>query len=252
LFVPKTALLALALVLGASAQELKIAAAADLSAVMQKIGPAFEKQTGVHPSFSFGSSGNFFAEIRNGAPFDVFLSADRSYAETLDGAGLTDQGSKVYARGKLVAWTRNGSAVQLSPDNLKFLTSSAVNKVAIANPEHAPYGRAAVAAMVHFKVYDQVKPKLVLGENISQTAQFAQSGNADVGMIALALALSDALQKSGHYVLVPLDSYPPLEQSGVVLRASKNKQAAHRFLDFLYSPAAQKLLHDYGFETPQR
>jgi molybdate transport system substrate-binding protein len=252
LFVRKLALLALALATCASAQELKIAAAADLSAAMQKVAAAFEKQAGVHLSFSFGSSGNFFAQIRNGAPFDVFLSADRAYPEKLADAGQVDQQVVVYARGKLVAWASNRSAIELSPDNLKALTTSAVSKVSIANPEHAPYGRAAVAALVHFKVYDQVKPKLVLGENVSQAAQFAQSGNADVGLIALSLALSDTMKKDGRYVVLPQGSYPPLEQAGAVLRSSQNKQQAHRFLDFLRSQAGQKILHEYGFETPQK
>lgn len=231
----------------ASAQELKIAAAADLTAAMQKVGTAFEKQTGVHVNFSFGSSGNFFAQIRNGAPFDVFLSADRSYPETLDQEGKTDQGTIIYARGKLVVWYPAHLSLTFTPNNLNSLTSRLVSKVSIANPEHAPYGRAAVASMVHFKVYDQVKSKLVLGENVSQAAQFAQSGNADVALIALSLALTDSMQKSGHYVVIDPDSYPPLDQAAAVLRSSQNKTQAHRFLQFLQSPPAQKILHDFGF-----
>jgi molybdate transport system substrate-binding protein len=248
LFVRKLVLL---LVLGtlASAQELKIAAASDLTAAMQKVGAAFEKQSGVHVNFSFGSSGNFFAQIRNGAPFDVFLSADRSYPETLDGEGKTDQGTIIYARGKLVAWYPSRLSLNLKPNNLTVLASKLVNKVSIANPEHAPYGRAAVASMIHYKVYDQVKPKLVLGENVSQAAQFAQSGNADVALIALSLALTDGMQKSGQYVIIDPDSYPPLDQAAVVLHSSQNKTQAHRFLQFLQSPVAQKILHDYGFES---
>lgn len=241
--------LVLALTAGISAQELKIAAAADLSAAMQKVGAAFTHQTGIQVKFSFGSSGNFFAEIRNGAPFDVFLSADRSYPDTLDQSGKADQGTTIYARGKLVLWASNASTLDLSADNLRILTAAKVSKVSIANPEHAPYGRAAVAAMVHFKVYDQVKPKLVLGENVAQAAQFAQSGNADVAVIALSLALSDAMKKSGRYALVPQDSYPPLEQAAMVLHSSQYKQDAHRFVEFLLSPAAQKILSEYGFET---
>ncbi|HEY6253505.1 MAG TPA: molybdate ABC transporter substrate-binding protein [Candidatus Angelobacter sp.] len=241
--------LALILVAGISAQELKIAAASDLTAAMQKIAAAFTRQTGVQVKFSFGSSGNFFAEIRNGAPFDVFLSADRSYPDTLDQSGRADQGTTIYAKGKLVLWTSNGSTVDLSAEELRALTGPKVSKVAIANPEHAPYGRAAVAAMVHFKVYDQVKPKLVLGENVSQAAQFAQSGNADVAIIALSLALSDTMKKTGRYALVALDSYPPLEQAAMVLHSSQYKKDAHRFVDFLLSPAAQKILGEYGFET---
>jgi molybdate transport system substrate-binding protein len=250
LFVRKFLFFLLSLVAGASAQQLKIAAAADLSAAMAKIGAAFEKKAGVHLDFSFGSSGNFYAQIRNGAPFDVFLSADRSYPQTLQQSGKTDQGIVIYARGKLVLWVSNASGLDLSPGNLDLLTNPAVRKVAIASPEHAPYGRAAVAAMVHYKVYDQVKPKLVLGENVSQAAQFAQSGNADAALIALSLALSDSMQKNGHHAVVPLESYPSLDQAGVVLRSSQNKQQAHGFLDFLRSAEAQKILRQYGFETP--
>ena len=175
--------------------------------------------------------------------------ADRSYPETLDQSGKGDQGTTIYARGKLVLWTSNASAVDLSSENLRALTGPKVNKVAIANPEHAPYGRAAVAAMLHFKVYDQVKPKLVLGENVSQAAQFAQSGNADIAMIALSLALSDTMKKSGRYALIAPDSYPPLDQAAIVLRSSQEKQNAHRFVEFLLTPAAQKILSEYGFET---
>src|SRR6266853_352126 len=135
---------------------------------------------------------------------------------------------------------------------LESLARPEVRKIAIANPEHAPYGRAAVAAMEHYKVYDQVKAKLVLGENISQTAQFAQSGNADVGFIALSLALSPTMTGSGRYVLLPQDSYPAIEQAGVVVRASKNKEQARRFLNFLTSAEGQTILHDSGFEVPQK
>ena len=239
----------LTLAAGVSAQEIKVAAASDLTAAMQKIGTAFTRQTGVQVKFSFGSSGNFFAEIRNGAPFDVFLSADRSYPDTLDQSGKADQGTTIYARGKLVLWTSNSSSLDLTADGLRALTGAKVSKIAIANPEHAPYGRAAVAAMLHFKVYDQVKPKLVLGENVSQAAQFAQSGNADVAMIALAVALSENMKKSGRYALVPPESYPPLEQAAMVVRSSQAKQDSHRFVDFLLTPAAQKILSEYGFET---
>ena len=242
-------LLGLMLTAGLSAQELKIAAASDLTPAMPKLSEAFAKQTGVQLKVSFGSSGNFFAEIRNGAPFDVFLSADRSYPETLEQTGKADKSTAIYARGKLVVWVPNRLGLEPSTDNLKILTNSNVKKIAIANPEHAPYGRAAVAAMVHFKLYDQVKSKLVLGENVSQTAQFAQSGNADAALISLAQALSDTLKNSGRYALVPPESYPNLDQAAMVLRSSQNKQNAHRFVEFLQSPAAQKILNEYGFET---
>ncbi|HZD94217.1 MAG TPA: molybdate ABC transporter substrate-binding protein [Candidatus Sulfotelmatobacter sp.] len=246
----------LCLFAGAHAQELKVAAASDLTAAMQKLAPAFEKQTGVHLSVSMGSSGNFFAQIQNGAPFDVFLSADKSYPEKLAQAGQADPKTLTpYARGRLVLWTAKGSSLHFTTKDgktlsggLDVLAGADVHKVAIANPEHAPYGRAAVAAMEHYKVYDQVKPKLVLGENISQAAQFAQSGNVEVGFIALSLALSESMSKSGDYVLLPDDTYPPIEQAGVVVAASKNKELAQKFLNFLTSAEGQAILNDLGFQ----
>lgn len=252
MFVARVILLSLGLLLADSAlaQELKIAAAADLTAPMQRVAAAFTKQTGVQLRFSFGSSGNFFNEIRNGAAFDVFLSADRSYPETLDRSGKTDDAPTTYALGRLVLWISNRVPGTPSSNNLNFLNSAGVHKIAIANPDHAPYGRAAVAAMVHYRLYDQVKSKLVLGENVSQAAQLAQSGNADVALIALSGALADAMRKSGRYVIVPSESYPPLYQAGVVLRSSQYKQQAHRFLEFLRSPAGQKIMLEYGFEAP--
>jgi molybdate transport system substrate-binding protein len=248
---------------GASAQnapaapeskDLKVAAAADLTFVIDKLGPAFEKATGVHVTVSLGSSGNFFAQIQNGAPFDVFLSADKGYPEKLEQAGKTEGSPVSYARGRLVIWVPNSSSVQLPSKgnqtldgNLDVLTTPAVRKIAIANPEHAPYGRAAVAALTHFGVYEQLKPKIVMGENISQTAQFGQSGNADVTLISLSLASTGSLQHDGHWLLLPEDSYPPIDQAGVVLKSSNNKAQAKRFLEFISSSEGQAIMHDFGF-----
>ncbi len=250
----------LCLFASASAQELKVAAASDLSSAMQKLVPVFEKQTGIHVSVSLGSSGNFFAQIQNGAPFDVFLSADKSYPEKLAQAGQAEPGTLApYARGRLVIWVTNTSTFHFEvkegnilSGGLDTLTRPEVRKIAIANPEHAPYGRAAVAALAHYKIYDQVKNKLVLGENISQTAQFAQSGSVDIGFIALSSAISEAMAKSGHYVLLPEESYPPIEQAGVVIKVSNNKEQAKRFLNFLTSAEGQAVLHSLGFGPPQK
>ena len=237
-------------------KDLKIAAAADLSAAIDKLGSVFEKQTGVHVSVSLGSSGNFFAQIQNGAPFDVFLSADKRYPEKLAEAGKIEGALVLYARGRLVLWVPNSSSLQLPSKghpldgNLDALNWPAVRKIAIANPEHAPYGRAAVAVLMHYGVYEQVKSKIVLGENVSQTAQFAQSGNADVAFIALSQALSEALNREGYWLTLPQGSYPPIEQAGAVLKTSHSKQMAWRFLEFLTSPEAQAILHNFGFEAP--
>jgi len=257
-------LAALLIVIGAVAssqesQELKIAAASDLTVAIEKLASAFQKQTGIRVSISLGSSGNFFAQIQNGAPFDVFLSADKSNPEKLEQAGLTEGTLTNYARGVLVIWTSKKSGVGLSfgdnrrlGDDLGPLLSAKVAKIAIANTQHAPYGRAAVAALQHYKIYDQVKGKLVLGENISQTTQFLQSGNVDVGFLALSTANSPEMESKGRWLRLPDDTYPSIEQAGVVLRSSKSKAQARRFLDFLVSPEGQSILVQCGFGAPHQ
>jgi molybdate transport system substrate-binding protein len=257
LSVLKLLILTLFLTAGCAAQELKVAAAADLSSVMPRLAAAFQKQTGAHVNVSLGSSGNFFAQIQNGAPFDVFLSADRSYPEKLQAAGLTEPGTLVtYARGRLVLWMPDTSPLHFTAGksgvlrgDLKSLPGPQVRRIAIADPEHAPYGRAAVAVLQYYGVYQNVKPKLILGENISQTAQFAQSGNADAAFIAYSIALTAPMEKRGHVVLLPQESYPPLDQAAVVPRSSRNKEQARRFLEFLKSGEAQTILRQFGFEA---
>jgi molybdate transport system substrate-binding protein len=257
LSVLKLLILTLSLTAGCAAKDLKVAAAADLSSVMPRLAAAFEKQTGGHVSVSLGSSGNFFAQIQNGAPFDVFLSADSSYPEKLQTAGLTEPGTLVnYARGRLVLWISNTSPVHFTADksgmlanDLKALPAPQLRRIAIANPEHAPYGRAAVAVLRHYGVYQNVKSKIVLGENISQTAQFAQSGNADAAFIAYSIALTEPMEKRGHVLLLPQESYPPLDQAAVVPKSSRNKEQARRFLEFLKSGEAQTILREFGFEA---
>jgi molybdate transport system substrate-binding protein len=238
---------------GVSAQELRVAAAADLGSALKKIGASFEKQTGAHVDVTLGSSGKLFSQIQSGTPFDVFLSADRSYVEQLQDAGKAEAGTMVlYARGKLVVWIPNGSKLKVSTDDLNALTSSEARKISIADPEHAPYGRAAVAALQHYGIYDQVKPKLVLGENIFQAAQAVQSGKADVGLIALSLALSDEMQRSGHYLVLPRENYSPIYQAAVLLSSAQNKAQARQFIKFLQSSETQKVFHEFGFDTPKR
>jgi molybdate transport system substrate-binding protein len=233
----------------ASAQDLTVAAAADLQFAMQDVAARFQKDSGKQVKVIYGSSGAFTQQIQNGAPFDVFFSANLDYPKQLDAAGLVEPGSMYqYATGKLVLWAPNASAVDLGP-GLKALLNQAVKKVAIANPEHAPYGKAAVAAMQSEKLYDQVKDKLVLGENISQTATFVVSGAADVGLVALSLAISPNMKDKGRYVDVPATDYPAIEQACVILRSSKNKELARKFLEFVKSPATAELLKSYGFEV---
>jgi molybdate transport system substrate-binding protein len=235
----------------ASAQGLTVAAASDLQAVLPVIASQFEKDTGQPVRLTFGSSGNFYTQIQNGAPFDVFLSADIDYPRRLEGEGQAEPGSLYeYATGHIVLWTRTDSGIDVRP-GLTVLTDARVRRVAIANPEHAPYGRAAVAALRHEQLYDRVQAKLVLGENISQAVQFAQSGNADVGIVALSLALAPTLKGSGTYVEIPESWYPPIEQAAIVLRSSQQKPLARRFIDYLKTPDSVRILQSYGFAVPK-
>jgi molybdate transport system substrate-binding protein len=233
----------------AAAQDLRVAAASDLQSALPAIAAQFEKDTGHHVALTFGSSGNFSTQIENGAPFDVFLSADIDYPRRLEAAGLAVRGSLYeYATGRLVLWTRRDSGIDVT-SGVKVLADARVRRIAIANPAHAPYGRAAVAAIRHDGLYDRVQSKFVLGENISQTAQFAQSGNADVGLVALALALSPALKDAGTFAEIPADAYPPIQQAAVVVASSKQKAIAAQFVDALKQAPAKAVLRSYGFSV---
>ena len=235
-----------------SAQEITVAAAADLQFAFQDVAARFEKQTGHPVKLTFGSSGNFFSQIQNGAPFDMYFSADIDYPKRLDAAGLAEPGTIYeYATGKIVVWVPTGSKIDVSK-GVQALLDANVNKIAIANPEHAPYGRAAVAAMKHENIYDTVSGKLVLGENISQTASLVVSGGADVGIIALSLAIAPTMKTKGQYAEIPSDAYPAIEQAAVILKSSKNKDVAKQFIAYLKTPAMQTILRDYGFTLPAK
>ena len=234
-----------------AAQGLTVAAASDLQSALPVIVAQFEKDTGQHVRLTFGSSGNFFAQIENGAPFDVFLSADVDYPKRLERSGLAERGSLLeYATGRLVLWTRTDSGVDVR-GGLTVLASARVRRVAIANPAHAPYGRAAVAALRHEGLYERVREKFVLGENISQAAQFAQSGSVDVGVLALSLALSPTLRSSGTYVDIPESWHPPIAQAAVVLASSQQRALARQFIACLKTPEGMRILRSYGFAIPQ-
>jgi molybdate transport system substrate-binding protein len=233
-----------------AAQNIRVAAAADLQFAMQDIAAEFQNETGKNVQVIYGSSGNFFQQLQNGAPFDIFFSANLDYAKRLEAAGLTEPGSYYqYAKGKIVIWVPNESRLDLKP-GLEALLDPSIKKIAVANPQHAPYGQAAVAAMQKEGVYDKVKSKLVLGENISQTASFVISGSADVGILALSLALSPNMKDKGRYAEIAADEYPPIEQACVILSSSKSKEAARQFLQFIKTPAMGKLLEKYGFDVP--
>lgn len=227
--------------------QLKIAAAADLQPVLPALLGQFEKQTGAKVDASYASSATLATQILNGAPFALFLAADLSFPQKVTAAGLSGQ-PVPYARGTLVLWARNDSPLQ--PLTLETLRSPALKTVAVANAEHAPYGRAAKAAIDKMGLTETLKDKLVIAENIAQTAQYAESGNAQVGLLSLTSALTDRLSQEGKYVPVPQDDYPPLVQGAVVLKNSPDAGQAQKFLDFLLSPPVQKELAARGLKAP--
>jgi molybdate transport system substrate-binding protein len=232
-----------------AAQEITVAAAADLQFAMQDVTARFQKETGKSVKLIYGSSGNFFEQVQNGAPFDMFFSANLDYPKKLEAAGLTAPGSYYrYATGKIVIWVPADSKLDLS-SGLRALLNPSIKKIAIANPQHAPYGQAAVAAMQKENIYEKVKDKLVLGENISQTATFVVSGSADVGIVALSLALSPTMKDKGRYAEVPAEEYPPIEQACVIVSSSKDKETAKQFLSFIKTAAVADTLRRYGFDV---
>ncbi|MBA5865432.1 MAG: molybdate ABC transporter substrate-binding protein [Nitrospira sp. CR1.3] len=232
------------------AGEITIAAASDLNFAFKDLVGEFEKSSGHHVKLSLGSSGNFYSQIQNGAPFDLYFSADIGYPKKLEEAGLTLPGSLYrYAVGRIVIWTGYETHINVAK-GFDALREPGIKKIAIANPKHAPYGRAAVAAMEHFKVYEQVKDRLVLGENISQAAQFIESGACDIGIIALSLALAPTMKSKGMYWEVPADTHPALEQGAVILKSSQHQQSAREFLEFLKGEKGQEIMRRYGFTLP--
>jgi molybdate transport system substrate-binding protein len=235
----------------ASAQEITVAAAADMSVALPQIVEAYQKKTGQTVKLSFGASGNLANQIRNGAPFDIFFSADEAYPQQLIAEGLAAKDTLYrYAVGRLVLWVPSDSSLDLPKLGMQSLLDPSVKKISIANPATAPYGRAAEAALRHFALYDQVSSRLVVGENVSQAAQFVESGNAQAGLIALSHALAPAMKDKGRYWVVPLDAYPTLNQAAVVISKSKQPDAARKFLEFLRTPEATSLLNANGFSLP--
>ena len=228
---------------------ISIAAASDTKFALDDLIAAFQKD---HPDAkirpTYGSSGNFYAQLSQRAPFDLFLSADITYPDRLIQAGLAVPDSKfMYAVGKLVLWVPTNSGLVLT-QGIEMLKEPSIKKIAIANPEHAPYGKAAVAAMQKLGVYNAVKPRLVYGENISQAAQFVESGAADAGLIALSLALAPPMKTKGVWWEIPADAYPRLEQGGVILSWARNPALTTQFKDFLLSDSGKQILRRFGFE----
>jgi molybdate transport system substrate-binding protein len=233
---------------------LRVAAAADLEPILPPILEQFHQATGIRAEATFQASAMLTAQIMNGAPFDVFLSADLGYPKKLidsglaDAAGTADSSTPItYAKGTLVLWTRKDSP--LPPPSLDLLRNPALKRLAIANPDRAPYGRAAVAALTSLKLYDALKPRLATAENIAQAAQFVDSGNADAGLISLTSAMTPHMASSGTWFVIPRDLYPPLEQGAVIVSNTTQRAAVHKLLDYLLSPPIQAQLAKSGL-TP--
>lgn len=228
---------------------IRIAAAADLRYALADLVNAYRaSHPGVRIEPSYGSSGVFYSELLNRAPFDLFLSADLEYPRKLAAQGLVLPGSEfTYAAGRIVLWTRNGSGIGLADLKMEALRQPGVHHIAIANPEHAPYGRAAEAALRSAGLYDAVKDKLVLGENISQAFQLAESGAAEIGIVALSLAIAPSAAGQGRYWEVPRQAYPAIRQGGAIPKWSRRPADARSFRGFMLSPEGRDILKRYGF-----
>ena len=249
------ALAAVCCACGATAhrQTLSIAAAADLRFALDEIARDFRA---AHPNLdvqvAYGSSGNFYSQIRANAPFDLFLSADVDYPRRLAADGFADPASLfVYAVGHIVVWAPAASPLDVAGLQMRALEADSVKHIAIANPRHAPYGRAAEAALRSTGIYHRVAPKLVLGENIAQTLEFVQSGAAEVGIVALSLALAPPVRGQGKYWEVPLDAYPRVEQGGVILKQARDPRAARDFRAWLMTGDGARILRQYGFSLAE-
>ncbi|HEY6565833.1 MAG TPA: molybdate ABC transporter substrate-binding protein, partial [Pirellulaceae bacterium] len=200
---------------------------------------------------SFGSSGSLFAQLSQRAPFDMFLSADMDYPAKLDQLGCVAPGTTFpYARGRIALWVVNASPLDLKRLGDDALTDPSVQRIAMANPRHAPYGRSAQAALKSLGIWDRVRDRLVLGESVSQAAQFVESGSAEIGILAYSLTRSESLKGKGRARLLPLESYHPMIQGGVILEWARDHAAAEAFRDFMLGPKGRKLLQQHGFLMP--
>lgn len=232
------------------AKEIHVLAAADLQPVLPKIAAAYEHATGIKLVVSYGSSAMLATQILNGEHTDLFLAADFSFPEKIVAAGLADTlAPQAYARGTLVLWAVKDSPLQ--PLTQNTLSDGKFTTLAIANPDHAPYGRAAVAALKRMQVYEKLKSKLVIAENIAQTAQFVESGNAQLGMISLTAASTDHFKQIGSFIRIPPQSYPAIRQCAVVMKNADHRAEAHAFLDWLRSPPIQLNLPKFGLDPAE-
>ena len=230
------------------AEKITIAAAADLKFAMDELVSDFKKANpGAEVDVVYGSSGNFFSQINQGAPYDLFFSADIMYPQQLVTAGLAASDAKPYASGRIVLWSGSLDASRMT---LESLADPKITRIAIANPQHAPYGKRAQEALQAAGLWDKIQPKLVFGENIAQTAQFVESGNAQVGIIALSLAVNPELASKGGYWLVPEKLHQPLEQAYIITKRAENNALARGFADFMDGKPARTIMIKYGFALP--
>jgi molybdate transport system substrate-binding protein len=226
--------------------ELTVAAAADLTPAFDEIGREFQTATNTRVTFSFGSTGLLTRQIENGAPMDLFAAANVDYINQLENKGLILNDTKaIYARGRIVIWITKESTLRV--ESLNDLTRTEVKRVAIANPDHAPYGMAAREALQNSGIWETVKPKLVYGENIRQTLQFAQTGNVEVAIVALSLAQ----QSDGHWATVPDTLHKPLDQALAVIKGTQNERTAREFAAFVTGTRGRTILQKYGFTFPR-
>lgn len=240
-----------ALALPAAAHTLVVAAASDLGTSIDELAAAFTSEVpGTRLKVSLGASGNFFAQISNGAPFDVFLSADMFYPSQLAREGSAEGSTLVpYAIGRVALWSTD-PRFDLT-QGLRVLADPRLTRLAIANPDVAPYGRAARQALQAHGFWDTVKGKLVIGENVAQSAQFVQTGNAQLGVVSYATVLAPQIKRVGSYYLIPTTGSAPIEQGAIVTRYGKANPLSARFMQFLRSPAARAILHRHGFTAPR-
>ena len=232
----------------AHAEKITVAAAADLKFAMDEIITSFKKSSSGHElEVVYGSSGKFHTQIQQGAPYDLFFSADIKYPHELAKKGMAASEVKPYAVGRIVLWSNSMDASKMT---LASLTDPKISRIAIANPKHAPYGKRAEEALKSLKLWDTLQPKLVYGENIAHTAQFVQTSNAQVGIIALSLALNPELSKKGGYYLIPDKLHNPLEQGYIITKRGADKPLARQFADYMGSKPARSIMSKYGFVLP--
>lgn len=224
---------------------LLVSAAADLTFALQEIGPRFERHTGIKVIFNFGATGQLAQQIERGAPVDLFAAANAAYIDRLDKQGLILSGSKMpYAHGHLTLWTRAGSPLRLA--SLDDLLQPQVQRVAIANPSHAPYGLAAKQALQAAGLWQRLQPKLIMGENVRQTLQYAATGNVDAAIIALSLSM----QHDGDWVQIPERLHQPIIQTLAILKRTPHASEARQFAAFITGPHGQPIMQKYGFVLP--